>query len=44
MADKHFPDFELEDDITVDDLTITNYESIKFISSDIMTDEEISST
>ena len=40
MAEEYFANFELED-ITVDDLKITNYESTELIISDIIPDEEI---
>ena len=44
MAEEYFVDFELEDEITVDESDLwgyTNYESTELIISDIMTDEEI---
>ena len=44
MAEEYFADFELEDDITVDESDLwgyTNYESTELIISDIMTDEKI---
>ena len=44
MAAEYFVDFELEDDIIVDESDLwgyTNYESKELIFSDIMTDEEI---
>ena len=44
MTEEHFVDFELEDDIIVDESDLwvyTNYESTELIISDIMTGEEI---
>ena len=44
MAEEYFADFELEDDIIVDESDLwgyTNYESTELIVPDIMTDEEI---
>ena len=43
MAEEYFVDFELEDDITVNESDLrghTNYESTELIISDIMTEEE----
>ena len=45
MAEEYFVDFELEDDITVDQSDLwscTNYESTELIASHSMIDEEIS--
>ena len=45
MAEKYFVDFELEDDITLNESDLcgyTNYESAELIIFDIMTDEKIS--
>ena len=44
MAGEYFVDFELEDDITVDESDLwghTNYKSTELLTSDIMTNEEI---